>query len=237
MRETLVFIPGTLCDERVFAPQLSHFETRYHCQVVIPQGAATMEGMAHEALESIEAPSFNLVGFSLGGILAMAMLPFAHQRIKRLALLNTNHLPDHAERQTQRTRFVAETRAGGFHDVLRSEIQSRYLGPGVHDKTSMLNHILDMALAIGPSLYIDQMLAARDRKDATPQLKAFKGPTLLLCGDDDTVCPPEKHYAMQDLVAGSLCVTLPNTGHYSTFEAPGAVNEALETWLALPGNS
>ncbi len=234
MREILVFIPGTLCDERVFAQQLSHFEERYDCHVVIPQGSMTMEDMANETLRTIESPTFNLVGFSLGGILAMTMLSFAQDRIKRLALLNTNHLPDVHERKAQRTQFVTDTRAGKFHDVLRNEIQQHYLGRIVRNKTALLNVILDMALSIGPKRYIEQMIAARDRQDATTSLKAYKGPALILCGEDDPVCLPERHYAMQNLVEHSTCVTLAETGHYSTLEAPRAVNEALDLWLRQP---
>lgn len=232
MRETLVFIAGTLCDERVFAPQLAYLKQHYQCKIVIPQGSINLEEMARETLDTIDAPSFNLVGFSLGGILAMAMLPFAQNRIKRLALLNTNHLPDSPERKIQRSQFVIETRGGRFHDILRHEIQHKYLGRIVHDKTDMLNHILEMALAIGPARYIDQMMAARDRKDATLQLKAYKGSTLILCGEDDIVCPSERHYVMRDLVQNSNCITIAKAGHYSTLEAPDAVNSALEIWLA-----
>lgn len=234
MREILVFIPGTLCDERVFAPQLSYFEERFECHVVIPQGSMTMEDMARQTLSTIEASSFNLVGFSLGGILAMAMLPLAQERIKRLALLNTNHLPDGHERKAQRTHFVTDTRAGKFHDVLRLEIQQHYLGRIARDKTALLNVILDMALSIGPKRYIEQMIAARDRRDATASLNSYKGPALILCGEDDPVCLPERHYAMQNLVEHSTCVTLAETGHYSTLEAPRAVNEALDLWLRQP---
>ena len=234
MRETLVFITGTLCDERVFAPQLSYFKERYHCEVIIPQGASTIESMARETLASLKAPSLNVVGFSLGGILAMAMLPLAQSRIKRLALLNTNHLPDSDERKVQRSQFVRYTRAGRFHDVLRHEIQHKYLGSALRNKTAVLNHILDMALNIGPVRYVDQMTAARDRKEATTYLKNYKGPTLILCGEDDIVCPPERHYAMRDLISRSTCVTISKAGHYSTLEASDDVNKALETWLAEP---
>lgn len=232
MRETLVFLPGTLCDARVFAPQVTHFKSRYNCQVVIPQGATTMDGMAQLALDAIDAPEFSLIGFSLGGILAMAMLKLGHSRIKRLALLNTNHLKDTPERQAQRTRFVSLTRAGEFHTVLPHDIQAQFLGTRVEDKEALLNDILAMALAIGPKIYVEQMIAARDREDSTAILKSYQGKALLLCGEDDRVCPPERHYAMRALMRDAHCVTLPQTGHYSSLESPDAVNEALEKWLS-----
>jgi len=234
MREALVFIPGLGCDERLFAAQLDHFSDRYDCCVMVPKGAANIYEMARLIMEELTFDTFNLVGLSLGGIVAMAMLRNNAKRVRRLALLDTNHLADTPDRKMARTRLIQEIRAGHFHAVLKEEIRPEFLGPQLAEKTHLLNAILEMALSIGPAQFIDQMAAARDRSDSIATLQTYQGPSLVLCGEYDRVCPPERHDTMAKLLPQSERTTVPRSGHYSSMENPSAVNAALETLLARP---
>ena len=234
MREALVFIPGLGCDERLFAAQIDHFSDRYACYVMVPKGAANIDEMGRLIMEELAFDRFNLVGLSLGGIVAMAMLRYNAKRVGRIALLDTNHLADTADRKSARTRLIQDVRSGHFHAVLKEEIRPEFLGSKLVDKAPLLNTILDMALNIGPALFIQQMIAGRDRDDSIDTLQTYQGPSLVLCGDDDLVCPPERHDDMANLLTRSERVTVPGSGHYSSMENPEAVNKALEALLKRP---
>jgi len=82
----LLFLPGLICDARIYAPQLAAFP---ESRAVDGYGQVdTLEGMARVALE--QAPeSFDLFGHSMGGRVALEVFRLAPERVRRLALSST----------------------------------------------------------------------------------------------------------------------------------------------------
>ena len=85
----LLLLPGALCNDQLFQPQISFFTQQRKVIVADFSGCDSIQAMAIKILA--EAPAeFALAGLSLGGIVAFEMVRQAPQRIKKLALLDTN---------------------------------------------------------------------------------------------------------------------------------------------------
>jgi pimeloyl-ACP methyl ester carboxylesterase len=232
-KEVLVMLPGMMCDERLFAPQISTFERDYHIFVPKLDRENSIEGMAQRILNEIKAPTFNLMGLSMGGIVAMSIVGLAPQRVSRLALLDTNHMADAAERFALRNRQIEDVKTGRLHNVITTEMKPNYLAKANRKNGALLDILTTMALDLGDDTFISQSIALRDRVDQTEALVTFKGPTLVLCGDEDFLCTPEQHAQMAKLLFGSVFHQIKNAGHVSTLEQPNTVNEVLKAWLNL----
>ena len=232
-RETLVLLPGMMCDARLFGPQVEAFGARY--DIVIPELVQpTIAGMAEAVLAGVSAGRFNLAGLSMGGIVAMAMAAIAPERIARLALLDTNHLADAPERFAIRNRQIADVEAGKLRAVIVDEMKPVYLASRNRDDQALLDLLIAMAMDCGAQAFIAQSQALRDRPDQTAALSGFRGPSLVLCGEEDRLCPVERHREMAALLVASRLVIVPGAGHISTLENAPAVNAALAQWLARP---
>ena len=232
-RETLVLLPGMMCDARLFGPQVEAFGARY--DIVIPDLVQpTIAGMAEAVLDRVDAGRFNLAGLSMGGIVAMAMVAIAPERIARLALLDTNHHADAPERFAIRNRQIADVEAGRLRDVIVDEMKPVYLAQCNRGNRDLLDLLVAMAMDCGAQAFIAQSLALRDRPDQTAALSGFRGPSLVLCGEEDRLCPVERHQEMTARLAASRLVIVPGAGHISTLENAPAVNAALAQWLARP---
>ena len=90
-----------------------------------------------------------------------------------------------------------------------------------------------MALDLGDEIFIMQSLALRDRADNTENLRRYHGPTLLLCGEEDALCPPIYHAQMSKILSRGVLREIGNAGHISTLEQPTLTNVALKDWLNL----
>jgi pimeloyl-ACP methyl ester carboxylesterase len=232
-KETLVMLPGMMCDERLFAPQILALKMDYH--IVVPQleGSNSIESLARRVLAEIEAPTFNLVGLSMGGIVAMSMVGLSPQRVMRLALLDTNHKADAPEKFALRNRQIGDVKAGMLHQVISTEMKPVYLAKGNRKNQALLDLLITMALDLGDNTFISQTIALRDRVDHTAALVNFKGPALILCGDEDVLCMPEQHGQMAKLLCGSVFHQIKNAGHISTLEQPRVVTKLMKAWLNL----
>lgn len=234
-RETLILLPGMMCDARLFTPQVEAFGTAYH--VVVPGlDQTSIDGMAEAVLAQAPSGPLNVAGLSMGGIVAMAMVDLAPDRIARLALLDSNHHADAPERFDIRNRQIEDVKAGKLRDVIIDEMKPVYLAPENRSDQDLLDLLVDMAMDVGADAFIAQSVALRDRPERSSALRSFARPALVLCGAEDRLCPPERHHEMADLLPDAGLVLVPGAGHISTLENPAAVNAAFRNWLSRRPN-
>ena len=229
-RETLVLLSGMMCDARMFAPQIAAFDSDY--DIFVPElNAPNMPEMSAQVLANAPSVQLNLCGLSMGGIVAMEILRQAPERIARLALLDTNHLADATENYNKRTQWNADVKAGKLREIIVDWMKPNYLAKANREQQDLLDLFVEMAMDLGDEVFINQNLALRDRKSNEDILPQFGGPSLVLCGQEDALCPPERHEQMAALLPNATLEMPPNAGHISTLEQPEAVNEALRNWL------
>lgn len=225
----LVLLPGMMCDARLFAPQIAAFSgTRVvHCA---PIGAHdSMAALAEEVLAHAP-PRVALAGLSMGGIVAMEVLRQAPDRVAGLALLDTNPKAELEEVRARRGPQMEKVRDGGLAAVMRDEMKPNYLTDGPR-RAEILDLCMEMALGLGPQVFLNQSKALANRPDQQDTLRGFTGPALVLCGRDDALCPVARHALMHDLIAGSTLRIIEDAGHLPTLEQPEETTAALAAWL------
>ncbi len=226
----LVLLPGMMCDARLFAPQiaaLSAFRAIHTAPLTDHDSTAALAAdvLAHAP------PRFALAGLSMGGIVAMEIMAQAPTRVARLALLDTNPCAERPEVKARRAHQIDAALRGDLARVMRDEMKPNYLAESP-DKPTILDLCMDMALTLGPDVFVRQSIALRDRPDRQETLRAVTVPTLILCGAEDQLCPPERHRLMHTLVPNSHLVLIPGAAHLPTLEQPRATIDALRDWLA-----
>ena len=65
-----------------------------------------------------------------------------------------------------------------------------------------------------------------------PQLPKLTIPTLVIWALDDLALPPENLEGLEDIIDPLTIVRVPDCGHFVPWEAPAAVNAAMEAFLA-----
>lgn len=228
MKPALIFLPGFMCDKRLFQPQLDAFSRDFACAVHVTANP-TLAEMA-KAVLSVSPPRFALAGLSMGGILALEINRQAPERIERLALMDTTARMDAPNNYDIRTRQIEDVLAGKLDAVMRDELKPAYLADSPQ-KPALLNLCLDMARDLGPQVFKAQNLALRDRAAYNDVLDRINVPTLVLCGEQDRLCPPRLHEELHAGIKGATLVRIQNAGHLPTLEQPAATILALRSWL------
>jgi pimeloyl-ACP methyl ester carboxylesterase len=218
-----------MCDARLFAPQIAALSRDRAIHVAPLTAHDTTAALATEVLAHAP-PRFALAGLSMGGIVAMEIVEQAPDRVARLALLDTNPRAETPEAQARRAPQIAAAEAGHLARVMRDEMKPNYLAPGA-GQAAILDLCLQMALDLGPTVFVRQSRALRDRPDRQETLRAVRVPTLILCGAEDRLCPPERHELMHGLIPGSRLVMVPCAAHLPVLEQPGPTTAALQDWL------
>ena len=224
----LLLLPGTVCDGRLFAPMLE--ELALPVTVVAEMsGAETTADLARKILEG--APErFSLLGFSLGGIVALEMIAQQPERVARLALLDTTARPDPKANAAKRRAAVAEAEAHGMESYVRN-LWASMVAPENLGNEDIKAVVMAMAEQSGAAVLAGQAEVAIHRADSRKRLGAIAVPTLILAGEAETTCPIAAHEEMATAIPGARFFTIPKAGHFAPLENPAAVARHVRDWL------
>ncbi len=223
--EHVLLLHGMMCDERLWSHQAASLSQQV--SYANTREADNFPEMARAVLN--DAPDrFAVAGLSMGGILALEIWRQAPERVTHMALLDTNPHADTDERRSQRLEQIAQAVSGGLRDLAINSMKPLYLAEANRDDDSLLELLLDMALDLGPEVFQRQSLALRERPDSVPTLATITCPALVMCGDEDKLCPVEYHELMAREIPQARLVTISNCGHISALEAPGTVTRELD---------
>lgn len=227
-RPTLLLLPGLLNDAELWHAQRAALGGIAECVVGDLTRADSMRALALQLLDRLP-PRFALAGFSLGGYVAQEILRIAPERVERLALLDTSARADAPERVAQRRAQDASVRAGSTFHGFGERLMRHYVHPSRWQDEALLERVRGMTQRLGVEVFLRQNRL--QRQDGRAVLRAYGGPVLVLCGEDDAITPPALHEEMAALAPHAQLVRVPMCGHLSPLEQPQAVSDALHNWL------
>lgn len=233
-RFSLVFIPGLVCDEAVFADQIRALSDLGQCSIADHDNLDSIPAMAQAVLRAVPE-RFVLIGHSMGGRVALEVLRSAPRRVAGIALLDTGY-------QARPAGEAGEREAAERMDLLglarRSGMRvmgQKWLRGMVHPQRLSDSHLVESILAMierkTPDIFAAQIRALLARPEAGPLLSSIDCPALLLCGREDSWSPLSRHEQMAKMILGSTLAVIENSGHMSSMERPREVSAALRNWI------
>jgi len=192
--------------------------------------AVTMERYARDALAVLDALGVRrcvVGGVSMGGYVAMALLRIAPDRVTGLILMDTKPGADDDEARAGRNKTAERALTQGV-EVLIPGMLKRLVAPGSAATGAVEALIRRDATPAGVASASRGMAL---RPDSGPTLRAYRGPALVLFGEQDQFTGLDEAKALAGLIDGAALVTIPNAGHLAHLEAPAKVNEALAGFL------
>lgn len=222
-------VPGMMCDERIFSPQIEELSKNLEVTVADISSFPTVRELASDLLK--KAPkSFSLLGHSMGGIVAMEIYSQEPNRIEKLILMDTNPKAELDEVKLKREPQIKDVREGKLLEVMRNEMKPNYLAEN-ENKSTVLDVCMDMALSLGPDVFINQSRALQKRADQLNTIQSINIPVLIMCGSEDKLCTVERHEMMHNMISDSDLKIINNAGHMPTLEQPRETTEVLKEWL------
>ena len=225
----VVMIPGMMCDERIFAHQIEELGTDTEVYIADISKYSSIQELASDVLEN-SPPKFFLVGHSMGGIVAMEMCSQEPDRIEKLVIMDSNPKPELEETKLKREPQIRDVVSGNLAQVMKEEMKPNYLADSYKQK-DILNTCMEMALTLGPEVFVRQSRALQDRDDQQSTLKDLNIPVLIMCGAEDKLCSLEKHELMHNIINDSKLEVVMDAGHMPTLEQPQKTTEVIKSWL------
>lgn len=205
----------------VLAPDLPGFGEAGGEMVSLQDTAARLLG-GELIPEGELPPTFDLVGLSMGGYLALELLAQAPERISRLVLCNTNAQADPEAKQRDRAEQAKR--------VLREGVGFMVEAAEAEYRAGTFRVVRDMVAQARPESVAAALRALAGRADHRDTLRGAGKPTLVIGGSEDGITPPELSQELAELSGGELRI-LAGAAHLSNLDVPGAFNGALLGFL------
>lgn len=229
---SVIFLPGFMCDERLFKPQIKAMVDPINCHVADISGQESISGIATYILNNVPS-KFAVAGLSMGGIIALEIYRQASERVTHMALLNTTPFADRS--QAQRQKHIERVKQGDMPSVISEELKPKYLALA-KSNAEILNLVMKMADSQGAETFVRQSFALLFRKAYLDVLPTITCPTLVLTGMQDGVCGPDISAIMAEQIPNAQYRILENCGHLSTLEQPDKVSAELASLFGMKTN-
>jgi pimeloyl-ACP methyl ester carboxylesterase len=237
--DTLVLIPGLMCDAAVWEPVLPALQQvpglRLGAIHIADHGTAgSLSAMATQILQSVPG-RLAVAGHSMGGRVALEIWRQAPQRVSRLALLDTGcgarpaGAAGAAERD-KRMALLALARREGVRAMAAQWAQGMVHPARLADRP-LVDAILDMFERRSADVFALQLHALLERPEAGDALASVDVPLCVGCGAQDSWAPVAQHEAMVALNPRARLEVVADAGHMAPMERPAEMAALLGRWL------
>jgi pimeloyl-ACP methyl ester carboxylesterase len=224
-----LLIPGLGCTSEIWSGQVTGLWSRGPVAIANHLGGDSVAKMTQSILTAAP-PRFALAGISMGGYIALEIWRRAPERVRGLALVDTQARPDSPEATAKRRDAVALAQAGKFRQVLLNAFPLA-VHPDHVDSEPLRDLHVRMNLANGVEAYAHHQQAIITRPDSRPDLATITVPTTIIVGDSDRLTPPELSQEMAEAIPGATLEIIALAGHLTLAEQPEATTAALLRWL------
>lgn len=177
--------------------------------------------------ERLKRPA-NLVGHSMGGVVALAYAAAYPDRVRRLVVADVAGVLHRSVYGEFLGRAMAERAVGAdstWHDMLAKLITSQAENLPAKGVMSIEQPQVRQRLLRGDPFTIAAL--ALVEHDLSRALRAIKAPTLVLWSSDDKVAPPRTGQVLASLIPGARLASLGEAGHAPQVSEPARFNNLL----------
>jgi 3-oxoadipate enol-lactonase len=226
-------------EDQARALEATHRVVRFDCRGFggspPGDGLLTMERIADDAaalLDHLGIPRVVVVGLSMGGYAAFALVRRHADRLRGLVLADTRAGADTEEGRKNRAVLAEKVRKEG-PPAAADAFLPKLLGETTHKERPQLAARLREIILANPARGIADALAGlAARADSTGTLREIRVPTLVVVGAEDVLTPVAESEAMAAAIAGARVEVIRRAGHLANLEEPAAFNATLQAFLS-----
>ena len=186
-------------------------------------------GVLAQVIRSTGSQRANVVGLSVGGMIAQALTLSQPDLVASLTLIDTAAgFPEEARAGMRKRADMA--REGGMQAVLPSTLQRWFTPETVARRPDLIDRVTKTLLA-DDALVHAAMWDMISALDLVPQLHRISCPTLILVGEHDPSSPPAAAKVLADGITGSTMHVIADASHMAALEKPNAINAHLIEFL------
>jgi pimeloyl-ACP methyl ester carboxylesterase len=168
----------------------------------------------------------------MGGYISLRAVERNESNYSGLILCDTRSSADTNEGKIKRADNIKKINVVGVKQFVSDFVPICFSVKSITDSNEEYSKVLNKSLNSNAIGVKGCLLAMAGRTDTTNYLSKIKIPSLLLCGEDDRLTPPDVMELMAEQILGSQFEIVPGAGHMAPIENASFVNHRIKKFLS-----
>jgi 3-oxoadipate enol-lactonase len=210
------------------------YDVRGHGASDVSDGQYSIEYFVDDLvglLDHLKISRAVVVGFSMGGYIALRAIERNPERFRGFVLCDTRSEADSNEGKIKRAVQARIVKTEGMKSFADSFVTGLFFEKTFTDNPQAVELIRDMIENMSPLAVAGTLIALSARTDSTPSLYNIKVPALILVGKHDALTPPSASSAMKEKIPHAKMFIISKAAHLSNLENTEEFNKHLFTFL------
>lgn len=239
----IIFVHGFPYDHTMWDKQIDELKSHYYCitydirglgESPIGDGQYTIESFVDDLetiINELKLDKPVLCGLSMGGYISLRAVERNESNYSGLILCDTRSASDADEGKIKRAENIKKINTLGVKYFVSEFVPHCFSVKSITDSNEEYSKVLNKSLNSNAIGVKGCLLAMAGRTDTTGYLRKIKIPSLLLCGEDDRLTPPDQMELMAGQIPNTQFEIVPSAGHMAPIENASFVNSKIKKFL------
>lgn len=182
-------------------------------------------------MDALKINNAVICGLSMGGYIALNAVSRFPQRFRKLILSDTQCSDDSPEAKEKRYKTIELLNNGGLKQWVTAFEKSLFIESTFEKKENDVKNVRSVMMTNPVFTLVSSLKALAERRETCSILSKITIPTLILCGESDSITPPAKSQQLNKDIKSSVLKIIPDAGHLSNIEQPGIFNKYLSEFV------
>ena len=219
-----------MCDEKIWKFQIKELKKKYKVIFAKVKKGETIKEYSSNIIKSLPK-KFSIIGFSMGGFIALDLSINHPERVEKLILVGTNGRSISDKRKKFLNKFCDEINNDNFINKFCNANINSYFSKNNQSNIQYLNLIKSMAKKLGYLVFKRQTNAILKRPSVLSKLSKIKLKCLIVSGSNDTLSTKEMNTELKKRIKNSELFFIKKSSHFVMFEQAKKFNNKILEWM------
>ena len=219
-----------MCNQNIWDAQISILKKKYSVSIPSLKNIATVDDAVQKIINK-NKKKISVIGFSMGGFIAIKLAIEYPEILDKLVLIGTNARNISQKRKLLLEKSLTTLSKNNFAKLFYQKNYSSYFSNKDLKNTSYQNTVYSMAKQLGYKTFLDQTNLILKRPNQLNKLDKIVSKTLIIRGKNDKLSSNIMNKELNKKIKYSVYTEIKNSSHFVMLEKPKIFNKIVTNFL------
>ena len=219
-----------MCNKNIWDAQISILKKKYSVSIPSLKNIATVDEAVQKIINK-NKKKISVIGFSMGGFIAIKLAIEYPEILDKLVLIGTNARNISQKRKLLLEKSLTTLNKNNFAKLFYQKNYSSYFSNKDLKNTSYQNTVYSMAKQLGYKTFLDQTNLILKRPNQLNKLNKIVSKTLIIRGKNDKLSSNIMNNELNKKIKYSVYTEIKNSSHFVMLEKPKIFNKIVTNFL------
>ena len=219
-----------MCTNSIWDAQISILKKKYNVSIPSLKNIATVDDAVQKIINK-NKKKISVIGFSMGGFIAIKLAIEYPEILDKLVLIGTNARDISQKRKLLLEKSLTTLNKNNFAKLFYQKNYSSYFSNKDLKNTSYQNTVYSMAKQLGYKTFLDQTNLILKRPNQLNKLNRIVSKTLIIRGKNDKLSSNSMNNELNKKIKYSVYKEIKNSSHFVMLEKPKIFNKIVTNFL------